>query len=115
MRNLRVQKFLRELAVGVAAPSDLAGSIIVGILHCGEGGDVEQVTRTLKQISRVCGYLSLPLSLMFYILHALIVYIYYMLDIPFCFIYIHAWGCLLTLVFNQERHSGTSILNLEES
>jgi len=26
---------------------------IVKILHCGEGGDVEQMARTLKQISRV--------------------------------------------------------------
>ena len=43
MRDLRVQEFLRELTVGVAAPSDLAGSIIVEILHSGEGRDVEQV------------------------------------------------------------------------
>ena len=55
MRNLTVQKFLRELIVGVVAPSDLVGSssIIIetdysGILHCGEGGDVEQVARTSK-------------------------------------------------------------------
>ena len=41
MRDLLVQEFLRELVVGVAAPSDLAGSILVKILHCGEGGDVE--------------------------------------------------------------------------
>ena len=53
VRDLRVQKFLRELVVGVVAPNDLAGSIIVEILHCGEGGDVEQVTRTSKQFSHV--------------------------------------------------------------
>ena len=29
VRDLRVQEFLRELVVGVAAPSDLEGSIIV--------------------------------------------------------------------------------------
>ena len=43
MRDLRVQEFLRELVVGVATPSDLAGSIIVEIFHCGEGSDIEQV------------------------------------------------------------------------
>jgi len=39
VRNLRVQEFLREL-VSVAAPSDLAESVIVKILHCGEDWDV---------------------------------------------------------------------------
>jgi len=29
VRDLRVQEFLRELVVGVAAPSDLVGSILV--------------------------------------------------------------------------------------
>ena len=65
VRDLRVQDFLRELIIGVAAPGDLVGSIIVEILHSGEGGDVEQVARTSKQISRVCDYLFLPLSLVF--------------------------------------------------
>ena len=41
MRNLRVQEFLRELVVGVAAPSNLAGSTIVKILHSGKGEDVK--------------------------------------------------------------------------
>ena len=48
MRDLRVQEFLKELVVGVAAPSDVARSILVEILHCGEGGDAEQVIRTSK-------------------------------------------------------------------
>jgi len=48
VRDLRIQEFLRELVVSIAAPSDLAGSIIVKILHCGEGGDIEQVARTSK-------------------------------------------------------------------
>ena len=43
VRDLRVQEFLRELVVGVAASSDLAGSSIVEILHSGEGRGVEQV------------------------------------------------------------------------
>ena len=43
VRDLRVKEFLRELIVGVAAPNDLAGSILVKILHCGEGKNVEQV------------------------------------------------------------------------
>ena len=38
VRDLQVQEFLRELFVGVTAPSDLTGSIIVEILHSGEGG-----------------------------------------------------------------------------
>ena len=60
MRDLRVQEFLRELVVGVAAPSDLAGSFLVKLLHCDEGGDVEQEARTSKQFSRVwIAYLSL--------------------------------------------------------
>ena len=48
MRKLRVQEFLRELIVGVAAPSDLAGSFLVEILHSGEGEDVEQVCSNLE-------------------------------------------------------------------
>ena len=47
-------EFLRELIVGVATPSDLAGSIIVEMLNSGEGEDVEQVTRASKQFSHVC-------------------------------------------------------------
>ena len=39
VRDLRVQEFLRELVVGVAALSDLAGSILVKILHSVEGGE----------------------------------------------------------------------------
>ena len=63
VRDLQVQEFLRELVVGGAAPSDLAESIIVEILHCSEGGNVEQVARILKQIFRLCDCLSLSLSL----------------------------------------------------
>ena len=48
MRDLLVQEFLRKLVVGVAIPSDLAGSIIVDILHCGEGRDIKQVARISK-------------------------------------------------------------------
>ena len=48
MRDLRVQEFLRELVVGVAAPSDLARSILVKILHFVKGEDVEQVFILLK-------------------------------------------------------------------
>ena len=41
--DFRVQEFLKELVVGIPTLSDLAGSILVEIIHCGEGGDVEQV------------------------------------------------------------------------
>ena len=50
MRDLQVQELLRELVVGAAAPSDLAGSIIVEILHCVEDGNVEQVCSNLEII-----------------------------------------------------------------
>jgi len=50
VRDLGVQDFLRELVVGVAASSDLAGSILVEILHTVEGGDVEQVCLNLEII-----------------------------------------------------------------
>ena len=50
VRDLRVQEFLRELIVGIAAPSDLAGSFIMKILHSVEGGDVEQVCSNLETI-----------------------------------------------------------------
>ena len=76
VRNLRVQKFLRELIVGVATPSDLAGSFIVEILHSVEGGDVEQVARTSKQFCHVCDCLSLSQFTCVYILHVLIVLIF---------------------------------------
>jgi len=48
VRDLRVQEFLREFVVGVAAPSDLVGSSFVEILHSVEGGDVEQVYSNLE-------------------------------------------------------------------
>ena len=67
VRDLRVQEFLRELIVGVAAPSDLVRSIIVKILHCSEGGDVKQVARTSKQFSRVCDCSSLSTYLCLYL------------------------------------------------
>ena len=50
VRDLRVQEFSRELVVGVAEPGDLAGLIIVIILHTVEGGDVEQVCSNLETI-----------------------------------------------------------------
>ena len=62
MRDLWVQEFLREIIVGGATPSDLAGSFIVKIIHSGEGGDVEQVARTSKQFSRICDCSSLSLT-----------------------------------------------------
>ena len=40
VRDLRVQEFLKNLVVGVAALGGLAGSSLVEILHSGEGGDV---------------------------------------------------------------------------
>ena len=47
-KGLASPRVPEELVVGVAAPSDPSGSILVEILHCGEGVDVEQVARTSK-------------------------------------------------------------------
>ena len=63
--------------------------------------------------SPVFAIAHLSLSLVFYILHSLIIHIYYMLDIFLCLIDI-CLGLFAKLVFNQESHSGTSTLNLEE-
>ena len=41
MRDLRVQELLREHVVGVVVLSDLAGSILVEIIHSVKGGDIE--------------------------------------------------------------------------
>ena len=81
VRDLRVQEFLRELVVGVEAPSDLVGSITVKILHSVEGEDVEQVAQISKQIPRVCDCLSLPLSLVFIYLACFYCLHSHMLDI----------------------------------
>ena len=108
---------LRELVVGVTVPSDLAGSFIVKILHIVEGRDIEQVCSNLKIILPCLRLLiSLFLShLCLCILHVYIVYLF-ICFIYLCFINIYAWVvCLLTLIFNQESHSGTSTLNLEKS
>ena len=85
---------------GLAGPSVLEGAcyrccdterscgiVIVEILHCGESGDVKQVARSLKQISRVYDCFSLS-HLCLYFLHAFIVYILTCL-IYLCFIDIH--------------------------
>ena len=52
--------------------------------------------------------LSLSLTCV-YILLMLIAHISYLLDILVLKL-IYAWDCLLTLVFNQKSHSGTSTL-----
>jgi len=48
--DLWAQDFLRELLVGVAAPSDLAGSILVKILHSVESENVEEVCSNFETI-----------------------------------------------------------------
>ena len=57
--------WVREF-VGVAAPSNLVGSVIVKIFYCGESEDVEQVSRILKQIFHVCDCLSLLFNILHY-------------------------------------------------
>ena len=51
--------------VGVAAPSDPVGSILVEILHSVEGGDVEQGCSNLETNLPCLRLLSLYLSLVF--------------------------------------------------
>ena len=58
-------------------------SILVEILHSVEGGDVEQGCSNLEIVLPCVRFLSLSLSLVFYILLMLIVHISYMLDIFF--------------------------------
>ena len=94
--------------VGVAAPSDPVGSILVEILHSVEGGDVEQVCWNLKTILPCLRLLSLSLTCL-YILHVLILHIHYLLDILVPYYYMLG-DCLLILVFNQESQSGNSTL-----
>ena len=66
VRDLRVQEFLMELVVGVAASGDLAGSTIVKILHTVDGRDVEQVCSKLETyLSCLRLLISLSLSLTF--------------------------------------------------
>ena len=83
-------------------------SILVKILHSVEGGDVEKGCSNLETNLPCLRLLSLYLTCV-YILHAFIIHIHYLLDILVLKL-IHAWDCLITLVFNQESYSGTSTL-----
>ena len=76
----RCIELLRELVVSVAAPSDLAESIIVEILHSVEGGDVEQGCSNLKTNLSFCDR-SLYLSLVFIYLACFYCFSLYILDI----------------------------------
>ena len=60
--RLTGSRVLEGALVGIVAPSDLAKSILLKILHNGEGEDVEQVARIAKQFSRICDCLSFSLS-----------------------------------------------------
>ena len=62
VRDLRLHDFLRELVVSVTTQSDLAGSILVKILHSVEGGDVEQVCSNLETNLPCLRLLSLSLT-----------------------------------------------------
>ena len=77
--NKRGTRESKEL-VGVAAPSDPVGSILVEILHSVDGGDVEQVCSNLKIILS-CLRLLISLSLVFIYLACLYCSSLYMLDI----------------------------------
>ena len=72
--NKRGTRESKEL-VGIAAPSDPVGSILVKILHCVEGGDVEQGCSNLETNLPYLRLLSLSLTCLD-ILHAYIVFIF---------------------------------------
>jgi len=83
--NKRGTRKSKEL-VGVAAPTDPVGSILVEILHSVEGRDVEQVCSNLE--TNLPCWRLLSLSLCLYILHAYIAFIF------ICLIYI---VCLIVI------------------
>jgi len=116
VRDLQVQEFLRKLVVGVAAPSDLTGSILVEILHSVEGQDVEQVCSSFETILP-CLWLLISLFLSYLcFISCMLILLSFLYAWYTCVLLLYDWViCLLTLVFNQESHSGTSTLNLEES
>jgi len=90
---LRVKEFLWELVLVVSAPSELAGSFIMEILHSVEDGDVNQVCSNLETIlSCLRMLISLSHSLVFYILHAYIVFIY------ICLIYLVFYCHMLEII-----------------
>ena len=67
---------MKELVVGIAAPSDLAGSILVKILHSVEGEDVEQVCSNLEtKLPYLRLLISLSLTCILYLV-VLIVFIF---------------------------------------
>ena len=78
VRGLRVQEL--KLVVGVAAPSDLAGAILVEIFIVLKAGMYSKCARTSKQFFRVCDCSSLSLICV-YIYCILILFILYILNI----------------------------------
>ena len=69
--------------------NDLARTIIVEILHCGEGGDVEQVARTSEQILSCLRLLiSLSIHLCLYLACSYCYYLYCLIFICALFIYL---------------------------
>ena len=68
--------------IGVTAPSDPVGSILVGILHSVEGGDVEQVCSNLETNLPCLRLLSLFLTCLY--LACLYYFHLYILDIYLC-------------------------------
>ena len=114
-RDWRVQRSSSvNSRVGVAAPSDPVGSILVEILHSVEGGDVEQVCSNLETILSCLRLLSPYLSLVF------ISCLYLLLISITCLIYTcailsYTWG-LFAHTYIQPRESKRYLNSyLEES
>jgi len=99
--------------VGVAAPSDLVGSILVEILHSVEGGDVEQGCSNLKINLPCLRLLSLSLTCV-YILHAHIIFIFICLiySCAYIVICVRLFACTCIQPREPKRHLNSY---LEES
>ena len=97
-RNKRGTRESKEL-VGVAAPSDPVGSILVEILHSVKGGDVEQVCSNLETNLPCLRLLFLSISYLFISCMLLLIFIFTCLI--YCMLNCYMLGdYLLTLVFN---------------
>ena len=106
--------YFHELLVGVAAPSDLVGSILVEILQGVEGGDVEQVCSNLET-NPLCLRLLFLSPLLVYILHAIIVLILTCLIFILCLIDIYAWGLFVNTCIQPREPKRHLNSYLEES
>ena len=90
--------------VGVAAPSDPMGSILMKILHSVEGREVEQGCSNLETNLSCLRLLSLSLTCV-YILHAYIAFIF------ICLIYLVPYCICLGIVCTKRAKAAPQLLS----